>query len=417
MLKKINHIFFKAKKQLISKIFSKEDKNKNYIYSTGEVVFSFIFSSLFGFSTLRDNQKIKKITKISQSQLCQRTRIINVEKIRKYLFQFFLDIKKKNKFGKAILIIDKTNFELPEYLDFGKWYIKNYNEVEKKQYGVEYCFACIYFPESDQIILLDWEEVPKNGSESTSSKILMERLKKKFISRKVRLWLIVADRLYFQHYYFEQWSRIISEGFLTIPKKNSLLRKNGKGFLNQIDFHSDECEVDKLLDDKFYMGKFIIKQKKYEIWEIDKLYWARNNDHRKYITNEEKEGRTIRLIIARDCKTGKLLYTISNATNIISAVELFVSYKKRWNIEKFFQNTKERFGKFFISRNEKTFEIRMILKLIGISFFYLYMRFRRDKLNNNLGFKISYFIKKYLDEFLYNCRIYKNGRTVYCGFS
>ena len=233
MHSQIKNIFFKAKKQLISKIFSKEDKNKNYIYSTSEVVFSFIMAGTLGFSTLRDMSKVRNIQKMSIPQLDKRSRIIKTEMIRDYLFEFFVSQKTKNGFKKAVLIVDKTNFNLPEYLKFGKWYIKNYDEPEKKEYGVEYCFACIYFPESDQIILLDWEKVPKNGSESASSKIIMERLKKKFLSRKIRIWLILADRLYFQHYYFEEWSRIISEGFLTIPKRNSLIRKNGLGFLNQ----------------------------------------------------------------------------------------------------------------------------------------------------------------------------------------
>ena len=45
-------------------------------------------------------------------------------------------------------------------------------------WGCEYSFACVYFPNADQLILLDWEFVPEETGEATISKFMMARLYK-----------------------------------------------------------------------------------------------------------------------------------------------------------------------------------------------------------------------------------------------
>ena len=387
----------------LSKIFFKEDKGKKYFYSTGDVVFSSIMGGMSGFSSFRDIVSAKNIIPISPSQFCQRTMKISSENIRDYLFENFIHLKRNMDFRESMLIIDKTFLPLSKGEKWGK-FCKT-GEIDSKpvyEWGCEYSFACIYFPMADKLIILDWEFIPKGSGEATASKIMMSRLHRIFKQKKVRIRLIVADRLYFDHFYFKKWTTEISEGFLTLTKRNSLVRKNGKGFLDQVDFRSKP---------EFYKGITKYKGKRFKIWEIHSLYWADNNDHRKYVTENETKNRNLRLVIAYNEEEDFYWYTITNASFLINAFEILHSYEKRWQIETFFQIAKcnKTFGTFIKAKKQSTFTIRMILKLIGICLFFLYMRFRRDSLNHNKGFNIGYFIKKYFDEFKYGLKIYTNS--------
>ena len=198
----VNCKLFSHEKKQLSEIFSKEDSGKKYHYSTSDVVFSSIMAGMSGFSSFRDIVSAKNIIPISPSQLCQRTMIISSENVREYLFTNFIHLKRNMDFRESMLIIDKTFIPLSKGEKWGK--MCRTDEIDGKpifEWGCEYSFACIYFSKSDKLIILDWEFVPEKKGEATASKTMMKRLSKKFKQKRIRIRLIVADRLYFDHFY------------------------------------------------------------------------------------------------------------------------------------------------------------------------------------------------------------------------
>lgn len=399
--KQLNSTPFSMFREVFSSIFFKEDQGKKYQYSTWKVLFKGVLGGMFSLVSLREHIALNEKVKISVSQFCQRTRIISLSLLRIALFMYFKRLKRRDNFRKCILIFDKTFFSLPSWIPFGKWCHVKQKGKETKEWGVEFSFILAYFPEAAQSFLLDWEFVPKGTGEERASKIAMDRVVRKMISHRVKVHLIIADRLYCNHYWYGNWSREIAEGFLTIPKKNMLVRADGKGLLDGIKF---------LDNPGFYRGRINHKNKVFDLYEIDNLFWPGNNDHRKYMTSEEKTGRTLRLIIGINIENGCRWYSLTNATHIVSAREVFKSYSMRWKIEEFYQLAKGHFGELPLSKNLETFTIRLILKLLGVCLFFLTLRYLRRKIDSNIGDSIKNLGLQLLFELKSGFRLYNAGR-------
>jgi len=387
--KHLNFTPFSLFREVFSSIFFKEDQGKKYQYSTWKVLFKGVLGGMFRLSSLREHIVLNEKVKISVSQFCQRTRIISLTLLRIALFMCFKHLKRREDFRKCIFIVDKTFFPLPKWVLFGKWCHLKQKGKETKEWGVEFSFVLAHFPNAGQSFLLDWEHVPKGTGEEKASKKAMERVVRKMIWHRVKVYLIIADRLYCSHYWYGKWSREIAEGFLTIPKKNMIVRADGKGLLDGIEF---------LDNPDFYKGRINHKKKTFDLYEIDHLFWAGSNDHRKYLTHEEQAGRTLRLIIGVDIKSGCRWYSLTNATGIVPAEEVFTSYSMRWKIEEFYQLAKGHFGDLTLSKDLETFTTRLILKLLGVCLFYMTLRYLRRKIDSNKGDSIKKLSLQFLTE-------------------
>ncbi len=374
---------------------SNNSEPRNCKYSTGKILETSICFGFYGLSSLRDIEKIKKGVKISFSQFNQRLGGISRRQIRRFLFKEFKRIKRYKDNKICYLILDKTSFELPRYVSYGYFYyigIGGDGDKKERKYGEEYSIAYAYFPRSKTSFLLDWERVDRKEikSEFRASEILLQRLLKKFKSHRVRVRAIVGDKLYYSKHFFEmEGLKEVSEGFVSKPRSNSELKS--------------ELRLLKIGKESYFKEEIEYEGEKWEIYEIGDLYWQVGGYYRKSDIPQKGDYRIIKLYNPRNEKS---LYYLSNTTYLVDAEEIIRIYKIRWKIENFFQVAKYKFGGYPAPKDVYRREIRVITKLIGIVYFYLYLRRRRIKLDSNRGKNIKYLIIMFIMELNLGKRIY-----------
>ena len=272
---------FSLFREVFSKTFSREDRGKSCLYSTWKALLKGVLGGLPGFSGIRDHLPPNNLAPISLSQFGARIRRISAGLLRQALLAYFKALKRREHFGKCVLIADKTFIPSPRRIERGKWCHVKRKEKTSKEWGVEYSFVLAYFPDAGQGFLLDWEEIPKGTGEAKAGKRAMERVAGKLISHRVRVCLILGDRLHCSHYWLGPWSREAAEGFLAIPRKDMLVGKNGKGLLDGIEY---------LEKPDFHGGKIKHGEKTFQLYGISNIHWADCGDFRKYLTREEQSA-------------------------------------------------------------------------------------------------------------------------------